>query len=100
MALPTTEPIEKLDLPEPRRYAVNLRSTEYTFHLKYNAKHDFFSFDLYDTLNEHIHSQKIVYGSNLVPETTGRVFAGFISENQPEINRENFNETVFLYIFE
>ena len=100
MPVPTKPPIEKLFLPRLGNYAVFLRLVEYTFILKNNETHNFLSFDLYDTNENHIVSSKISYGYNLVPDNIGTVFAGYIGNTIPEINIETFNRDVFLYIYE
>lgn len=95
-------PIEKENIPY--RFDIALPVEIYTFEIRYNATHDFFTVDLFKEDEALVLGEKVIYGVPLFQDVYDRRFPAPTivpldeSGNEQRITFENLGVTVFLVV--
>lgn len=91
-------PIDKGAIPY--RFDMGLNGVTWTFEMRYNSEHDFFTVDLYRGEESITVGEKIVYGQPLfADELSGvRIMPLDLSGNTDRVGWDELGETVFLYL--
>jgi len=88
----------------PYNFDITLNGKTFTFVIKYNARHDFFTVDLLRNDELIVPGEKIVYGRVLflnqqhLDVPTVPIIPYDRSLNEDRVTWDNLNETVFLWI--
>ncbi|MCL2188424.1 MAG: hypothetical protein FWC16_00805 [Defluviitaleaceae bacterium] len=88
----------------PYQFDITLEGRTFTFFMRYNAKHDFFTIDLFRGDELIVAGEKIVYGRLLflnqrhldVPRIN--IIPYDLALNENRVTWDNLNDTVFLWI--
>ncbi|MFC2948529.1 phage baseplate plug family protein [Virgibacillus sediminis] len=95
-------PVEKENIPY--RFDIALPIEIFTFEVKYNETHDFFTIDLFKGDETLVLGEKIVYGMPLFDDVYDHRFPAPTiipwdeSGNEQEVTYDNLGETVFLVV--
>jgi hypothetical protein len=91
-------PVDKEAIPY--RFDMSLNGVTWTFEMRYNSEHNFFTVDLYRGEESIAVGEKIVYGSPLfADEIPGiQIIPLDLSGNANSVGWNELGETVFLYL--
>lgn len=84
----------------PYRFDMSLNGITWTFEMRYNSEHDFFTVDLYRGEESITVGEKIVYGQPLFADDLSgvRIMPLDLSGNTDRVGWDELGETVFLYL--